>query len=85
MVQVLRAGKTRDQFLGACAHNIWMLTAQADIEVRYSHIPISQNCVVDLLSRWQNSEVQCRVLQDLLPCHIRVNVHSNALEIDPET
>ena len=61
-----------------------MLTAQADIEVRYSHIPGSQNCVADPLSRWQNSEVQFRVLQDLLPSHIWVNVHSNALEIDPE-
>ena len=35
-----------------------MEAAQADIDMRYSHIQRSKNVVADLLSRWKNSQAQ---------------------------
>ena len=46
-VQVLTSGKTQDPFLAACARDVWMVAAQADIQVKYSHIPGSKNEVAD--------------------------------------
>ena len=51
VVQVLQTGKARDPFLGACARNIWMEAAKADIYIVYSHIQGRKNVVADLLSR----------------------------------
>ena len=38
MVTVLRSGRTRDSYLGACARNIWYVSALADIDLHYAHI-----------------------------------------------
>jgi hypothetical protein len=37
----------------AIARNIWLLAASHDIRLQFEHIPGEQNCVADLLSRWQ--------------------------------
>ena len=34
VVQVVQTSKTKDPFLGACIHNIWMITAIFDIEIQ---------------------------------------------------
>ena len=62
VVQVLQTGKARDPFLGACARNIWMEAAKADIDIVYSHIQGRKNVVADLLSRWKNTQIQHQVL-----------------------
>ena len=46
MVTVLRSGKTRDPYLGACARNIWYVCALADIQ--YVHVRGLDNRVADL-------------------------------------
>ena len=38
VVSVLRTGKTKDPFLGACARNICYVCALADIDVQYVHV-----------------------------------------------
>ena len=35
VVQVLKSGRTRDPFLGVCAHNVWMLAAHHDIDIKF--------------------------------------------------
>ena len=37
VVSILNTGKTRDPFWAACARNIWLVTAQADVEVVNTH------------------------------------------------
>ena len=51
VVTVLRSGKTKDPFLGACARNIWYCATTNDIDASYTHIRGTDN-KVDLLSRW---------------------------------
>ena len=72
--QILTSGKTCDPFLGACACNVWMVTAQADIDVRYSHIPGCQNDVADLLSRCQGTSAQINLLHACIDSPIWVPV-----------
>ena len=70
VVHVLTTGRTRDAFLAACARNIWLVSAQNDVELLYRHVPGKDNGVADLLSRWKNTARQkCRVTkQDRGPC-----------------
>ena len=55
VVSVLRSGKTKDTYLGACAQNIWYVCALADIDIQYVHVRGLNNRVADLLSRWTGS------------------------------
>ena len=55
VVTVLRSGRTRDPYIGACARSIWYVSALADIDLHYSHIRGLDNVVADLLSRWTDS------------------------------
>ena len=83
-VQVLTSGKTRDPFLAACARNVWMVAAQADIQVKYSHIPGSKNEVADVLSRWKNSEAQISFLHCKVENPVWMPIPGNILHIDDE-
>ena len=51
VVQVVQTSKTRDQFLGACIRNIWLISATWDIKLEIQHIPGKNNNIADLLSR----------------------------------
>ena len=84
VVQVLQTGKVKDPFLGACARNIWMETAKADIEVRYSHIEGRNNVVADLLSRWKNSDFQNHILNQNVRNPTWMIIPHDILEIDNE-
>ena len=55
VVTVLRSGRARDPFLGACARNIWYVSALSDMDIQYVHIRGLYNTVADLLSRWTDS------------------------------
>ena len=83
-VQVLTSGKTRDPFLAACARNVWMVAAQADIQVKYSHIPGSKNEVADILSRWTNSDAQISFLHCKVENPVWMHIPENILHIDDE-
>ena len=83
-VQVLTSGKTRDPFLAACARNVWLVVAQADIQVKYSHIPGSKNELADTLSRWKNSEAQVELLHKNIRNPVWMHIPCNILHIDDE-
>ena len=74
----------RDPFLGACARNIWMEAAKADIDIVYSHIQVRKNVVPDLLSRWKNTQIQHQVLSQNVKNPIWMSIPHNVLEIDNE-
>ena len=60
---VLRSGRTKDLYLGACARNIWYVCAFANINVYYIHIRGLDNRVADLLSHWTGSGSDVNELQ----------------------
>ena len=84
VVSVLRSGKTKDPYLGACARNIWYVCALADIDVQYVHIRGLNNRVADLLSRWSGSGKDSIELQMYVKNPVWVPVNMNFLDIDPE-
>ena len=66
VVQVVKTGKTRDQFLALCVRNIWLLTASHDIDLVITHIPGAKNVIADTLSRlYSNKSVNSNILTDL--------------------
>ena len=63
---------------------MWIVSAQADIDVRYSHIPGSKNKIADVLSRWQNTEPQLAFLHSKVHNPVWIGVPDNILHIDDE-
>ena len=51
VVQVVRLGKSRDDFLSACLRNVWLLAAAFDIDLHITHIQGCNNTIADALSR----------------------------------
>ena len=66
VVQVLKTEKTRDPFLATCARNIWMVAAELDIDIVYTHVHRVKNTTADLLSRWQNTQEHVTLLRRLV-------------------
>ncbi len=52
VVSTLNSGRGRDENLLAMSRNIWLVAAQADIDLEVVHIMGRTNVVADLLSRW---------------------------------
>ena len=50
VVQVVCTGKTRDNMLGLCLRNIWLITASYDTDLHIHHIQGRANKIADLLS-----------------------------------
>ena len=84
VVSVLRSGRTRDPYLGACARNIWYVSALADMDLQYAHIRGLDNGVADLLSRWTGSPNDISKLLSQVQDPVWVPVNVNLLDIDPE-
>ena len=84
VVTVLRSGKTRDPYLGACARNIWYVAALADIDLQYAHIRGLDNGVADLLSRWTGSTQDVKKLLSQVQDPVWVPVDSSFVQIDAE-
>ena len=80
VVSVLRSGRTRDPYLGACARNIWYVSALADIDLQYTHIRGVDNGVADLLSLWTDSPSDFSKLLS----QVQDPVNDNLLDRDPE-
>ena len=55
VVHICNKGSTRDKNVAAYVRNIWLWTSKYDIELIVSHIQGHKNMVADLLSRWQNT------------------------------
>ena len=84
VVAVLNNGKTKDKLLAAISRNIFMEAAQFDISLIISHVAGKANIIADLLSRWDNSDIQIKNLKDLVPDCQWVHIEPNKLEIDHE-
>ena len=54
-VTVLNTGRSRDVFMQQCLREVCFLAAVGEFEVRAVHLPGVDNCIPDLLSRWDNS------------------------------
>ena len=75
VVGILSLGKARDIIMATCARNIWLLAAIYNINVIVTHIRDCDKFVVDLLSRWFQTQDNCEKLSNFLDCSIRMNVH----------
>ena len=84
VVSVLRSGKTKDPYLGACARNIWYVCALADIDIQYVHVRGLDNRVADPLSRWTGSGKDSLELEMYVQDPIWIPVDISLLDIDPE-
>ena len=84
VVLVLKTGRTRDQYLAACGHNVWYESAMSDIDLQYNHIRGTENKVADLLSRWQGTREQIDWLYSHVQQPIWLKVSLDMLDLDPE-
>ena len=84
VVTVLRSGRTRNPYLGACARNIWYVSALADIDLHYDHVRGLDNGVADLLSRWTDSPQDVGKLLSQVHNPVWVPVDIQLLDIDVE-
>ena len=84
VVSVLRSGRARDPYLGACARNIWYVSALADMDLQYAHIRGLDNGVADLLSHWTGSPSDFSQLLSQVQDPVWVQVSATLLDIDPE-
>ena len=75
VVQVLSISNTRDAVLGACARNIWLLTAMYNDSMDFTHIAGVQNLVGDLLSRWKYDSARLDTLSKFIPNSVWMNSH----------
>ena len=48
---MVKTSKTKDPFLAACIHNIWLMAATLDIDLKIKHVRGTDNGVADPLSR----------------------------------
>ena len=72
VVHVLSTGNTRDAVLGACARNIWLLTAM-NVSIDFTHISGVQNSVADLLSRWRYDTASMDKWYKIVPNPVLMN------------
>ena len=84
VVSVLWSGRAIDPYLGACARNIWYVSALADMDLQYAHIRGLDNGVADLLSRWTGSPADVSKLLSRVQDPVWVPVNVTLLDIDPE-
>ena len=69
VVAVLTNGKTKDQYLGACARTIWLLLAKHNIDLTVKHIAGKENHKADILSRWFHyRDINDSLVRDLKTC-----------------
>ena len=84
VVTVLRSGKTRDPYLGACARNVWYVAARFDMDLQYTHIRGVDNKVADALSRWEGTVEQWQLLGLHVVHPVWLHVSLDLLELDVE-
>ena len=66
VVQVVRSGKSRDDFLSACLRNIWLLIAAFDVDLHITHIQGCNNTIADALSRiYSDNPTSSEIFQNI--------------------
>ena len=84
VVSVLKSGRTRDPYLGACTRNVWYVAATSDIDLQYTHIRGVHNKVADALSRWLGPVEQWQLLGLHVLHPVWLQVSHELLELDLE-
>ena len=82
VVSVLKSGRARDPYHGACARNVWYVSALCDIDLQYLHVLGKQNRAADLLSRWTNSAKDGVELSELVGDPVWIPVSTDLLDLD---
>ena len=82
VVEVIKSGKARDPILGACARNLWLMSAIYNIHICITHISGTDNTVADLLSRWQNTQYHLNKLAQFIPNFVWIPVHLDLTKIN---
>ena len=66
VVQVVRSGKSRDDFLSVCLRNIWLLMAAFDVDLHITHIQGCNNTIADALSRiYSDNPTSSEIFRDI--------------------
>ena len=83
VVSVLRSGKTKDAYLGACTRDIWYVCALADIDGHYVHVG---GWTIGWVIYCPVGQVVARTLQLQLYIEdpVWIPVDMRLLEIDPK-
>ena len=84
VVQVLTNGRTHDAFLAACARNVWLETANCDIDATFVHVLGKNNQVANQLSKWQYTPACWQALTSYIPNPIWLPVFHSMLDLDNE-
>ena len=84
VVTVCSSLYTRDSILATYVRNIWLLTSLYDIKNSVLHIPGKENCIADILSRWENSLAQKSKLYTMLPDHKWNTVPDSVFDVNTE-
>ena len=82
VVTVLNYGKTKDPLLATISRNIFMVCSKFDIALQIRHIEGKRNVIADLLSRWSNSGLDHKKLEQLCPAHRWVTINDNHFYLD---
>ena len=84
VVKVLTSEKTKDATLGACAHNIWLLSALFNISKHTEHISGKSNVIGDLLSRYKFNKQSLDLLRAYVPnvSWVRTHIDLTCLNYD---
>jgi hypothetical protein len=64
-VSILCSGRGSDPVLHSVAWNLWLLAANIDCDLQFSHISGADNKVADLLSRWDDHPAPTALLFQL--------------------
>ena len=84
VVTVCSSLYTRDSSLATYVRNIWLLTSLYNIKISVMHIPGKENCIADMLSRWENSPQQNVKLATMLPSHKWIMVPKSVFDVNTE-
>ena len=82
VVTVLQSGRTRDSTLATISRNIFMLASKFDICLKVCHVPGKINVIADLLSRWEDLEIQRVKLAQMVPAAEWVEIKKQYFELD---
>ena len=61
VVTVIKNHNTKDDYLGACMHNLWLTLSTYNIDLIAKHISGKDNIIADKLSRWFDNTTNDKV------------------------
>ena len=84
VVTVCNTGFTRDPWLATYIRNVWLICSTHDIHITVSHIYGRKNTMADLLSRWEGTQANHRLLREHVKNPEWEDVSIEAFEVNLE-